>query len=80
LRTLHCRHPVRGAAGGSVFGSLRSAGSGTRTLLGVLIGVTFFLVQRMLDGRWCSTRALGARVVSDGVARQRRTILIARTR
>jgi hypothetical protein len=32
-----------------VFGSLRSAGSGTRTLLGVLIGVTFFLVQRMLE-------------------------------
>jgi lipopolysaccharide export system permease protein len=32
-----------------VFGSLRSAGSGARTLIGVLIGVTFFLVQRMLE-------------------------------
>jgi lipopolysaccharide export system permease protein len=32
-----------------VFGSLRAAGSGARTLLGVLIGVTFFLVQRMLE-------------------------------
>jgi lipopolysaccharide export system permease protein len=32
-----------------VFGSLRSAGSGARTLLGVLIGVTFFLIQRMLE-------------------------------
>ncbi|HEV7608621.1 MAG TPA: LPS export ABC transporter permease LptG [Steroidobacteraceae bacterium] len=32
-----------------VFGSLRSAGSGARTLLGVLIGVSFFLVQRMLE-------------------------------
>ena len=32
-----------------VFGSLRSAGSGSRTLLGVMIGVTFFLVQRMLE-------------------------------
>lgn len=32
-----------------VFGSLRSSGSGARTLLGVLIGVTFFLVQRTLE-------------------------------
>lgn len=32
-----------------VFGSLRSSGTGTRTLLGVLIGVTFFLIQRMLE-------------------------------
>jgi lipopolysaccharide export system permease protein len=32
-----------------VFGSLRSAGSGARTLIGVLIGVSFFLVQRMLE-------------------------------
>src|SRR5688572_20253825 len=32
-----------------VFGSLRSAGSGARTLFGVLIGVSFFLVQRMLE-------------------------------
>ena len=32
-----------------VFGSLRSAGAGARTLIGVLIGVTFFLVQRMLE-------------------------------
>jgi lipopolysaccharide export system permease protein len=32
-----------------VFGSLRSAGSGARTLIGVLIGVTFFLVQQMLE-------------------------------
>jgi lipopolysaccharide export system permease protein len=32
-----------------VFGSLRSAGTGARTLLGVLIGVSFFLLQRMLE-------------------------------
>jgi lipopolysaccharide export system permease protein len=32
-----------------VFGSLRSAGAGSRTLIGVLIGVTFFFVQRMLE-------------------------------
>jgi len=32
-----------------VFGSLRSAGSGSRTLVGVLIGMTFFLVQRTLE-------------------------------
>jgi lipopolysaccharide export system permease protein len=32
-----------------VFGSLRSAGSGARTLVGVLIGMAFFLVQRMLE-------------------------------
>jgi lipopolysaccharide export system permease protein len=32
-----------------VFGSLRSAGSGARTLFGVLIGMAFFLVQRLLE-------------------------------
>jgi lipopolysaccharide export system permease protein len=32
-----------------VFGSLRSAGSGARLLIGVLIGVTFFFAQRMLE-------------------------------
>ena len=32
-----------------MFGSLRSAGSGARTLIGVLIGVAFFFVQRMLE-------------------------------
>jgi len=32
-----------------VFGSLRSAGSGARTLIGVLLGVTFFFIQRMLE-------------------------------
>jgi lipopolysaccharide export system permease protein len=32
-----------------VFGSLRSAGSGARLLIGVLIGVTFFFVQRTLE-------------------------------
>jgi lipopolysaccharide export system permease protein len=32
-----------------VFGSLRASGSGSRTLVGVLIGMTFFLVQRMLE-------------------------------
>jgi lipopolysaccharide export system permease protein len=32
-----------------VFGNLRSAGAGARTLLGVIIGVSFFLVQRMLE-------------------------------
>ena len=32
-----------------VFGSLRAAGSGARTLIGVLIGLSFFLVQRTLE-------------------------------
>jgi lipopolysaccharide export system permease protein len=32
-----------------VFGSLRSSGSGARTLIGVLIGMSFFLVQRTLE-------------------------------
>jgi lipopolysaccharide export system permease protein len=32
-----------------VFGSLRGAGAGARTLLGVLIGVAFFFIQRMLE-------------------------------
>jgi lipopolysaccharide export system permease protein len=65
-----------------VFGSLRSAGSGARTLIGVLIGVTFFLVQRMLESgaivfdaspfvlAWFPTALLGAVAI----------VLIARTR
>jgi lipopolysaccharide export system permease protein len=32
-----------------VFGSLRAAGSGARTLQGVLIGVSFFLIQRLTE-------------------------------
>ncbi|MDF3020558.1 MAG: hypothetical protein K0Q92_1861 [Steroidobacteraceae bacterium] len=32
-----------------VFGNLRAAGAGARTLLGVLIGVAFFFIQRMLE-------------------------------
>ncbi len=32
-----------------VFGSLRSAGSGARMMVGVLIGVSFFFVQRTLE-------------------------------
>jgi lipopolysaccharide export system permease protein len=32
-----------------VFGSLRAAGAGSRTLIGVLIGVSFFFAQRMLE-------------------------------
>jgi lipopolysaccharide export system permease protein len=32
-----------------VFGNLRSAGSGARLLIGVLIGLSFFLVQRLLE-------------------------------
>jgi lipopolysaccharide export system permease protein len=32
-----------------VFGSLRAAGAGARTLMGVLIGVAFFFIQRMLE-------------------------------
>ena len=65
-----------------MFGSLRSAGSGARTLIGVLIGVSFFLVQRMLESgavvfdasplvlAWTPTALLGAAAL----------ILIARTR
>ena len=32
-----------------MFGNLRAAGSGARMLIGVLIGLSFFLVQRMLE-------------------------------
>jgi len=65
-----------------VFGSLRSAGAGARTLLGVLIGVLFFLVQRMLESgavvfdaspvvlAWVPTALLGSAAL----------VLIARTR
>jgi lipopolysaccharide export system permease protein len=65
-----------------VFGSLRASGSGTRTLMGVLMGLTFFLVQRMFESgavvfdaspivlAWAPTLLLGAAAI----------ILIARTR
>ena len=65
-----------------VFGSLRASGTGTRTLIGVLIGLAFFLVQRMLESgavvfntspivlAWAPTLLLGAAAI----------ILIARTR
>jgi lipopolysaccharide export system permease protein len=32
-----------------VLGSLRSAGAGTRTLMGLILGVGFFLLQRMIE-------------------------------
>lgn len=32
-----------------VFGTLRSSGAGARTLLGLVLGITFFLLQRMLE-------------------------------
>ena len=65
-----------------VFGSLRAAGAGARTLMGVLIGVAFFFVQRMLESgavvfdasplvlAWFPTTLLAAAAL----------ILIARTR
>ncbi|HEU4778673.1 MAG TPA: LPS export ABC transporter permease LptG [Steroidobacteraceae bacterium] len=65
-----------------VFGGLRSAGAGARTLLGVLIGVIFFLAQRLLESgavvfdaspvvlAWVPTVLLGSAAL----------ILIARTR
>jgi lipopolysaccharide export system permease protein len=65
-----------------VFGSLRSAGSGARLLIGVLIGVTFFFAQRMLESgavvfdasplvlAWLPTAVLAAAAL----------ILVARTR
>ena len=65
-----------------VFGNLRSAGSGARLLIGVLVGLSFFLVQRLLESgaivfdvnpialAWCPTILLAT--VS--------LVLIARTR
>ena len=32
-----------------VLGSLRSAGAGTRTLMGLLLGICFFLIQRLIE-------------------------------
>jgi lipopolysaccharide export system permease protein len=32
-----------------VLGSLRSAGAGTRMMLGLLIGIGFFLLQRLIE-------------------------------
>jgi len=32
-----------------VLGSMRSAGAGTRMMLGLLIGIGFFLLQRLIE-------------------------------
>jgi lipopolysaccharide export system permease protein len=32
-----------------VFGPLRSTGAGTRTVIGVLLGVVFFLIERVVE-------------------------------
>ncbi len=32
-----------------VLGSMRSAGAGTRTMLGLVIGIAFFLLQRLIE-------------------------------
>ncbi len=32
-----------------VFGPLRSAGAGSRTVIGIVIGIVYFLVNRMLE-------------------------------
>ena len=32
-----------------VFGPLRSSGTGARTMIGLVIGIVFFLMQRMLE-------------------------------
>jgi lipopolysaccharide export system permease protein len=32
-----------------VLGSLRSSGAGTRTMMGLLLGICFFLVQRLIE-------------------------------
>lgn len=54
-----------------VLGSLRSAGAGTRTLMGLLLGICFFLLQRLIESgtivfdlnplvlAWIPTAALG---------------------
>jgi lipopolysaccharide export system permease protein len=65
-----------------VFGSLRAAGSGARTMIGVIIGIAFFLAQKTLESgaivfdasplvlAWAPTAALSVAAV----------VLIARTR
>ena len=57
-----------------VFGSLRSAGSGARTLFGVLIGVVVLLHAAHARERRAGVRRqpAGARLVPDGAAGQRR--------
>ena len=54
-----------------VLGSLRSAGAGTRTLMGLLLGICFFLLQRLIESgtivfdlnptvlAWIPTAAMG---------------------
>jgi lipopolysaccharide export system permease protein len=54
-----------------VLGSLRSSGAGTRTMMGLLLGICFFLVQRLIESgtvvfdlnpvvlAWIPTAAMG---------------------
>jgi len=55
-----------------VLGSLRSAGAGTRMMLGLILGIGFFLLQRLIESgtivfalnpvvlAWLPTALLGA--------------------
>ena len=51
-----------------VLGSLRSSGAGTRTLMGLLLGICFFLLQRLIESGTVvfDLNPLGAGVDSDG--------------
>jgi len=65
-----------------VFGSLRASGSGTRTLVGVLIGIAFFFLQNLVEsGRaGVQRQPAGARLVPTTLLAIAAVGFIARTR
>ena len=65
-----------------VFGNLRNAGAGARLLIGVLIGVTFFFVQRTLESGALvfDISPMALAWMPTGVLAAAALVLIARTR
>jgi lipopolysaccharide export system permease protein len=65
-----------------VFGNLRNAGAGARLLIGVLIGVTFFFVQRTLESGAVvfDISPMALAWMPTGVLATAALVLIARTR
>ena len=54
-----------------VLGSLRSAGTGTRMLMGLLLGIGFFLLQRLIESGTIvfNLNPVRARLAADDAAR-----------
>ena len=65
-----------------VLGSLRSAGAGARMMLGLLLGIGFFLLQRLIESGTVvfQSRPGAARLAADHAARAGHDHLLARAR